>query len=549
MFFYDYETTFDNRGWTPSNYDGRHAGPITMRKALGRSLNIPAVKAMYIAGIDTVHDFANQAGVRTELPCEGGCGLASAFGGGAEVRLDELANAYATFSRGGVYMPLTYIDQVFDSEGKLLRQWRQKPERVFKAETAYLLNHMLADEDVRYTEAFNLNPDLNTVAAIKTGTDDNYVNNHIVGYTKSIALGGWIGNHDEAVTFDTERNTTAPKALIIKTFMEAYHQNVAYENRNHWSRPAGIKKVKIDLLTGYQVSDEAEELDEEDQRFSRVDIFPSWYAPKISSGESGRVVEVDSVSGKIADECTPPRAIQTVEAIRISNEIEIDDPFYDGWQESILTGLIENLEIFGYTGAKDDLHKCSDQRPQIRVVEKPEPCSGICPIKIEVQAGTFDLQQINIIHNYQILNEGSIPVEGRSQTITYNYNPFAVNSPLGIRGSLRLEIVDEGLYAQHIDILLEIEGLPRSELPDKDLNLISADIHQGNRVLRIEWSRPGIGLQLHFAEDCSSEPPIYIEDGRTFLETDSIKLPLGNCQIFLIDEDNRESNRLEFEIF
>ena len=261
--FYDYQTTFDNRGWTPQNYTGKHAGPITMRKALGNSLNIPAVKAMYIAGIDRVHDFAAEAGIRTKLPCTGGCGLASAFGGGAEVRLDELTNAYATFSRRGIYLPLTYIDHVKDAEGQILKQWRQKPEEVLSQETSYLMNHMLADKSVRYTSAFNLNPSAETTMALKTGTDDNFVNNHIVGYSKSVAFGGWIGNHDEAVLHETDRQTTPPKALMIKGFMESYHRNIPFEKKNHWGRPAGIQEVRLNSLTGYEV-DEEEVVSEEE---------------------------------------------------------------------------------------------------------------------------------------------------------------------------------------------------------------------------------------------------------------------------------------------
>ena len=548
--FYDYETTFDTRDWTPSNYDGRHAGPITMRKALGRSLNIPAIKAMYIAGIDTVHNFAYKAGIRTKLPCTGGCGLSSSIGGGSEVRLDELTNAYATFSRNGVYLPLTYVDQVFDSEGKLLRQWRKKPERVFRAETSYLLNHMLADKSVRYTQNFNLDPSVDTVMAVKTGTDDNYINNHIVGYTKSVALGGWIGNHDETVTFETERYTTAPKALIIKTFMEAYHRNIPHEEKNHWSRPAGIKKIKIDLLTGYQVVDKDEESEDEEseQRFNRVDIFPSWYVPKISPQEGEQVVEIDTVSGKVATRCTPQRAIKAVKAVKINGEINADDAFYNAWYVPIVKGLLENLEVIAYTGEKDDAHKCSDQLPRIEIIEQPAICTSVCSIQIRVQAGTFELQQVNVINNHQILEEGSIPIEGRSQILTYDYHPSRSNSPPELRGALSIEVVDQGLYEDVADVLLNISGFPQPEKPTEKIILTSINVNQIDHTLRVNWNRPGRNLKMYFAGDCQSELPLAIEDGQTSVETEIRQLPKGECQVFLTDEKDQESNRLQFEL-
>ncbi len=545
---YDYETTFNDRNWTPKNYDGRNAGPITMRRALGRSLNIPAVKAMYITGINTVHNFAYEAGIDTEFPCEGGCGLASAFGGGTEVRLDELTNAYATFSRGGIYMPLTYIDQVLDSEGKLLRQWRQKQKRVFSAETSYLLNHILADESVRYTTAYNLDPDLDTVMAIKTGTDDNYINNHVMGYSKAIAMGAWIGNHDESVTFESELNTTTPKALIIKTFMEEYHKDVAYEKRNHWSRPAGIKKVKIDLLTGYQVSkDDEENREDENQRFNRIDIFPSWYTPKIST-EEDKVIEIDTVSGKIATRCTPPKALKQVKAVKIKTEISIDDPFYDNWQEPILTGLIENLGIFSYTGDRDTLHKCDDEGPSIKILSRPENCSSTCPIKIEARAGTFDLEQINIIHNNQILNEGSIPAEGRSKTITYNYDPSSVNSPPEFRGVLTIEVIDEGLYNDKTSVFLQIQGFPYPQAPPTNINLTSTVIDQSKQILKVSWNRAGYNLKLRFDGECASQTPIYLDDEAVEIEINIEDFASGECEVVIIDSNEEESDRLKFNI-
>ena len=544
--FYDYETTFDDRDWTPDNYTGLHSGPITMRRALGHSLNIPAVKAMYITGMETVHDFARQAGIRTEFPCEGGCGLASAFGGGVEVRLDELTNAYATFSRGGVYMPLTYIDQVLDSEGKLLRQWRQKPERVFQSETAYLLNHILADKSSRYTVAYNLDPSLEVTMALKTGTDDNYTNNHVIGYTKSIAVGGWIGHHDESVTFDSERHTTLPKATLLTTFMEGYHRNrdINFEQKNHWARPAGIKKVRIDTLTGYQVPDGAEgEIAER----ARIDIFPSWYTPSISPLAKGtETTDIDTVSGKIATVCTPPRAVKRIEGIKIRSEIDLDDEFYDNW----LTPILEGLEEAGhavFTGAGDDLHSCDDQPPTLAIISQPENCAVICPIEIIATAGTFDLSQLNIIQDGQVLEDGEITFEGRSQRLTYNYRPLILQSPPETRGLLLLEIVDDGLYDASIDVLLDIDGFPAVSPPTENrITLTEATLSTDGLDLQVTWRGRGRNPELVFGGDCRGETIIYLQPNSNYLEIDISSFPDGECEVFIRYNLDIESNREYF---
>ena len=544
--FYDYETTFDNRGWTPDNYTGLFSGPITMRRALGHSLNIPAVKAMYITDMETVHDFARQAGIRTKFPCKGGCGLASAFGGGVEVRLDELANAYATFSRRGVYMPLTYIDQVLDSEGKLLRQWRQKPERVFRTETAYLLNHMLADESSRYTVAYNLDPSLEVTMALKTGTDDNYINNHVIGYTKTVAVSGWIGHHDESVTHDSERNTTLPKATLLKTFMEGYHRSrdITFEQKNHWARPAGIKKVRIDTLTGYQVPDEAEG---DAAERARIDIFPSWYTPTISPLAQGtETIDIDTVSGKIATVCTPRRAIKRVEGIKIKSEIDLDDEFYDNW----FTPIIEGLEEAGhavFTGAGDNLHDCDDQLPTLEVVSQPENCASICSIEILVTAGTFDLSQLNILQDSQVLEDGEITLEGRSQRLTYNYRPLDLLSSPETRGLLLLEVVDEGLYDASIDVLLNIDGFPIVSQPTENrITLTEATLSADGLSLQVAWQGRGRDPELVFDGDCRRESILYLQPNSNFVEVDISAFPSGECEVFIRYDLDLESNREYF---
>ena len=547
--FYDYETVFDNRGWVAVNYSGLYSGPITMRQSLGHSLNTPAVKAMYVAGMETVHDFARQSGIRTEFPCEGGCGLASAFGSGTEVRLDELTNAYATFSRGGVYMPLTYIDRVLDSEGKLLRQWRQKPDRVFRAETSYLLNHVLADESSRYTAAYNLDPSLETTMALKTGTDDGYTNNHIVGYTKSIAVGGWIGHHDQSVAFDSERYTTLPKSTLLKAFMEGYHRNrdITFEQKNHWARPAGIKKVRVDTLTGYQVPDEGEG---EAAERARVDIFPSWYTPSVSPlGEGKETIDIDTVSGKIATVCTPRRAIKRVEGIKIKNEIDPDDEFYDNW----LTPTLEGLEEDGYaifTGAGDNLHSCDDQPPTLEIVSQPENCVTVCSIEMIVTAGTFDLSQLNVIQNGQVLADGEITLEGRSQRLTYNYRPLSLQSPPETRGLLLLEIIDEGLYDVSVDILLDIDGFPTvSQPPENRIILTEATLSPDGLTLQVAWQGRGRNPELVFDGDCRRESIIYLEPNSGSVEVDLSSFPEGGeCEVFIRYDLNIESNREYFNL-
>ena len=550
--FYDYETTFDNRGWTPENYNRRHNGPLTMRRALGQSLNIPAIKAMYIAGVDTVHQLAQDVGIKGEFPCEGGCGLASAFGSGVEVRLDELTNSYATFSRSGTYLPLSYINRVEDKDGNVLLEWQRQPEKIVSSETAYLLNHMLADSSVRYTQSFNLDPSLRTTMAVKTGTDDKFVNNHIVGYTKSVAFGAWMGHHDEATEFETERFTTPPKALMLKTFMEAYHRNLPYEQKNEWPRPRGIKEITIDSITGYQADKnpppKTTVSGESLTSRSRTDIFPSWYIPKIPAQLDNTVVTVDRVTGRRATECTPQSARFRGPIINILNEITHDDPFYNNWQTAIINGLKNQYNIAITVGGIDDLHKCDDEQPQLNLISQPSSCSNSCQLVFQAQAGRFNLKQLVIKNDGQILADGQINLDPNldTQTVTYTYRPLEQSSDRNLRGRLEVELIDQALYVNSLNVSLNIDNFPTAQ-PVNSFRLLSAEIDSVLNTLSLTWNQAQPNLRVNFSDNCSDLSPRSISSNQT-----SIIIPLGQiqsetCEVHL-SNDQLTSNALEFEI-
>ena len=543
--FYDYRTTFPDYQpeWTPNNYNGKHAGPITMRRAIGRSLNIPAVKAMHIAGIQQVHDFAYQAGIRTKFPCRGGCSLASAFGGGAELRLDELANAYATFSRGGVYLPLTYIDRVLDADGQLLRQWRSRPERVFKAETAYLMNHILADKSARYTQSFNLDPKVQTTMAVKTGTDDAFVNNHIVGYTKSVAVSAWFGHHDEATQFESEQHTTAPKALMIKTFMEPYHQNVTYDKKNHWTKPAGIQTYEIDLRTGFVVDADADATD----RQTRKDVFPSWYQPQTAPEITTEAITVDLVSGRLATDCTPTRAQRRSPAIPISDELPLADKYYEIWQQAVLTGLAEQYEITGYTSQPDNVHQCDDDLPTIELADNSDQdCISVCILRFTVNQGTFPLKEVKITNDNQTVPGGTIPLDedDTTQDLTFTYNPSALRTPTLNRGLLRLEVIDQGLYSAHVTVSLSINGQPPAPLPTA-ITLETAQL--SGQTLTVSWNRAALAARLDFGLDCADLASVELAaDATSHSFSIQPTIDTGVCSVFLVHADG-QTDSIEFD--
>ena len=198
---YDVITNFDVRGededYTPHNYDSKEHGPVSLRKALAGSLNIPAVKAIYLAGVYDVLDLAEDMGYTTFSDRER-FGLSLVLGGG-EVKMIEHVNAYGAFAREGKLHPLTYILRIEDKEGKAIEEFKPQVEKqVMNPKVARMINDILSDNQAR-AYAFGTRNWLfldNRTTAGKTGTTNDYRDAWMIGYTPSIVTGVWVGNND-----------------------------------------------------------------------------------------------------------------------------------------------------------------------------------------------------------------------------------------------------------------------------------------------------------------------------------------------------------------
>ncbi len=182
--------------YAPADYDGKFRGPMTFMTALAQSINVPAVKVMYIAGIDNVIDLASRMGITT-LGSAKQYGLSLALGA-AEVRLLDLTSAYSAFANDGILNPPTGILKVTDADGQVLEEYKENPTQVIDTGVARDISHMLSNNEARFPEYPPNNPfhfEGYDVAA-KTGTTNDYRDAWTSGYTPSIAVGVWAGNND-----------------------------------------------------------------------------------------------------------------------------------------------------------------------------------------------------------------------------------------------------------------------------------------------------------------------------------------------------------------
>jgi penicillin-binding protein 1A len=178
----------DGKPYQPANYDHTFRGPVTLRYALQKSINIPAIKLLHKVGTSLVASYAQRMGIKSPL----GQNLSLALGS-SEVTLLELTSAYAVFANRGIRNDPLYILKVEDRNGNVLEKNTPRPTEVLSEETAGVMTSMLqsvVDHGTGYParERGFLAP-----AAGKTGTMDDYMDAWFVGYTPTLACGVWVG--------------------------------------------------------------------------------------------------------------------------------------------------------------------------------------------------------------------------------------------------------------------------------------------------------------------------------------------------------------------
>ena len=181
----------------PQNFSGTFSGPITLRNALARSINVPSVKVLYLAGMTDVLSNLHNFGVTT-LNEPNRYGLSLVLGGG-EVKLFDLVGAYSVLAGEGVKHRQSMILEVRDSGGGLIESFQDKKEIVVDAQYARLINDILSDADARaglFQASLPLTVFPDYDVALKTGTTDDYRDAWSIGYTPSMVVGVWAGNND-----------------------------------------------------------------------------------------------------------------------------------------------------------------------------------------------------------------------------------------------------------------------------------------------------------------------------------------------------------------
>ena len=183
--------------YAPQDYDNKFRGPMTIRNALAQSINIPAIKALYLVGIQNAINLARSLGIST-LTNPDQYGLTLVLGGG-EVTLLDMTSAYGVFANQGVRTPPRAILSVQDQSGNVVKQYDPSPTRVVDQNVALQISDVLSDHEAKLP-AYGAGAPVffpGYHVADKTGTTNDTKDAWIIGYTPHIAVGAWAGNNDD----------------------------------------------------------------------------------------------------------------------------------------------------------------------------------------------------------------------------------------------------------------------------------------------------------------------------------------------------------------
>ena len=250
--------------FTPSNYDQRFHGHITLRCALQNSLNVPGVLVLNHVGVSNALQTAQNMGITSY---QGTPGLSMVLGG-LGIRLLDHTSAMGTFADGGVHMPYFSINKVvMGTTGSVVFQHQLNAgKRVISPQLAYMMTNVLSDNTDRIPEFFdcnvlqlysnsqqdcwNGNRGPVRPAAAKTGTTNDFKDNWTVGYTTDFVMGVWAGNDDGSPMIDVSGITGA--APIWHDSMLLAEQGHPIQN---FANPGGLQTATVTYPDGVTSTD------------------------------------------------------------------------------------------------------------------------------------------------------------------------------------------------------------------------------------------------------------------------------------------------------
>jgi len=311
----------------PNNYDGSFWGPLTIRKALGQSRNIPAVKSYFLAGEqEKIMEVVERMGISTLDPnIDYGWPLSLGTG---EVKMVDMIEAFGTFANVGTHVATNPILKVEDSKGKILEDNREEivsEDDALDPQVAYIIADILSDSKAGLGPRLTL-PGRRVGA--KTGTSNKKIseskilpsNLWTIGFTPQVVTAVWAGNSNGEAMYASATGYGGA-APVWQKFMKEAHKDLGVE----WiDKPKGVTAVRISKLSGKLPGKYTPD------SVITGDLFPSFGLPK-SADKSLAQVTVDKRNNKLPNDFCPEEFVE--EAVFWNPQAVI--PGYKNWDAAI----------------------------------------------------------------------------------------------------------------------------------------------------------------------------------------------------------------------
>jgi len=284
------------RLYCPVNYDRTFHGPTQVRFTLGNSYNLPAVKVLALNGLEDFVAKAKEMGISTFTEPKN-YGLSITLGGG-EVKMIDMATAFSSFANLGIRQDVWAIKKVENQSGKVLfEKEEEEGPRVLSMETAYLVSHILLDNNAR-SAAFGPSSYLviknHPEVSVKTGTTNDLRDNWTIGYTPSRLAAVWVGNNDNTSMSYVASGVTGASPIWNKIMTYALK-----DQKQEWPlKPEGIVGASICQLSG-KIPNPEQPCE------TRFEYFAEGTVPSETENLK-MMVEIDKTSGQLANDKTPP---------------------------------------------------------------------------------------------------------------------------------------------------------------------------------------------------------------------------------------------------
>jgi 1A family penicillin-binding protein len=402
--------TSENGCYSPDNYDSQFRGPVSMRDALAQSLNIPAVKTLYLAGLNPSINLSRDMGLST-ISNKGDYGLTLVLGGG-EVTPLEITSAYGVFANQGQRNDHTPILEITDKNGATVEKLEPRPREVLTKETTLLISDVLSDNVARapaYGQTSYLHFPSRDVA-VKTGTTNDYRDAWIIGYTPNIAVGAWAGNNDNS---PMEKKVAG---FIVAPMWRAFMDKA-------------LTKLPDERFE--------EPIEEVDLTLKPI-LRGNW--------KGGNSVLIDKVSGKLATEFTPKETLAEITTGGVHSIlfwVDKNDPRgpipqnpgqdsqFNNWEYAVKKwafdkNIIEDRNI-NIPPSEDDVHIAS-KVPTVSIVA---PQNGSNLRSSEKTNISLNINNSYPITKVEIVLNGIVVGRADSKILNYQFSPSDYGIPPG----------------------------------------------------------------------------------------------------------------------